>query len=326
MTYEETITKTQQELKEHASEWQDRYMKYLTNALENKESILKRREKFHTWGNLKVYYTLGKASRNSNCFDLRYQGQSVGEIRVYKNDEVKLFINEDQYGHNCDEKYFIGYPKDICVPNKKGYLWKSSIEARKFKLYFKTDPGKQGHPEARFESLLLEEFSKPNKSLPYIKPVTIGTRKDLYFQMTTPLSASGESKRFAEKKGGGIDILARKQKGATNTLTIFELKDKNEINEGPEKVICQAIAYATFIVELCNTEARDKFWEFCGFNGKKHGNETINVSILMPDPGGESYPDFTFKELSVPGSKMRLKLHCTYFDENAKITRSSLNE
>ena len=326
MTQEEVIIITQQELKEHASEWQERYLEYLTKALENKESISKRREKFHTWGNLKVYYTLGKATRNSNSFDLRYQGQSVGEIRVYKNDEVRLFINKDQYSHNCDEKYFIGYPKDICVPNKKGYLWNSSIEAREFKKYFKTDPGKQGHPEAKFESQLLEELTKTNKSLPNIQPVTIGTKKNLYFQMPTPLSASGESKKFAEKKGGGIDILARKGIGIPSTLTIFELKDKNEKNEGPEKVICQAIAYATFIVELCNTEARDKFWEFCGINSKKNGDETINVSILMPDPGGESYPDFTYKELSVPGSRMRLKLHCTYFDENSKITRSSLNE
>ena len=47
----------------------------------------------------------------------------------------------------------------------------------------------------------------------------------------------------------------------------------------------------------------------------------------MPDPGDGTVPEFMHKErvLAVPGSKMKLELHYTYYDkENATITRTSL--
>lgn len=318
MTQEEAIKLTQQEVKEHAVQWQERFYDYLRKTNENKDKILERRKKFHKWGNLTVYSTIGRAKDDSNYFDLRYEGQSVGQISVSKKDEVKLHISSDQYNNNCNEKYLKGYPKEIC---KAGcYKWHSD-EAKAYRAYFKTDPGKEGHPEHRLENLLLTELSKSDgkcKSFKYIQPITLG--KDLFFQMPTPLTASGKEIKYSEGHGG-IDILARRKEGNESYLTVFELKDDFNKTEGPDKVICQAIAYATFLVELCETKARAEFIKLCGLQKI----EKIYVSILMPEPGGKLEPDFKGKVLVVPGSTIKLVLHYTFFDKKtAKVTRSSL--
>lgn len=321
--FEDVIVTTQEELRTHKSEWEGKYIKYLHKSALNLESIKNKRQKFHKWGPLSIFYTIGRAKDNSSYFNIRYQGQSVGEIIVSNKDEVSLRISETQFKNNCNEKYFKGYPKEICIPGS--FNWKTSKEAKAFREFFKGDPGKKGHPEHRCENLLLREFSKSdgeNKSLRGIQPVTI--TKDLFFQMPTPISASGDKPYYSDGKGG-IDILARRN----GTLVVFELKDQySSNNETPTKVIKQAIAYATFLVELCKTSACDDFWKLCGFNGTAHGNETINVSVLLPDPGkDEKELSFANQELYVPGSKMKIKLHYTFFridGETASITRSTL--
>lgn len=316
----DAIVKTQFELKANESKWVEKYESYIQESVANISSIIEKRKKFHKWGNLSVYYTIGRAKDNSNNFDLRYQGQSVGEIRVFKNGKVVLAISPTQYDNNCNENYLIGYPKDICKPGT--YDWKSSKEAKAYRDYFKADPGKSGHPEHKYENLLLKEFSKKSsadKSMIGIQPVTIGTTTDLFFQMPTPLTASGEEIVYSGGHGG-IDIMARRN----DRLTILELKDEYKGTEGPDKVICQAIAYATFIVELCKTKARDDFWKLCGFNNKPTGREAINVAILMPDPDGKTTPAFVGKKYNVPGSEMTLELHYIFFDKNTiSITRTS---
>lgn len=323
MTPEEVIKKTQSELNDHKYDhktgWEKRFCKYVSQSVANIEDIIRRRKKFHKWGYLSVYYTLGRAQNNSGVFDLRYQGQSVGEIHIDKKGNVKLQISNDQYQNNCNEKYLNGYPKAIC---KQGsYDW-NSYEAKTFRSYFNSNPGKSGHPEHKYENLLLREFSEKSsktKSFTRIQPVTIGTKTDLFFQMPTPLTASGTDVLYSNGHGG-IDILARKN----GRLTIIELKDEFKSTEGPEKVINQAIAYATFIVELCNTTAKDDFWKLCGFNRKPNDNEILNVAILMPDPDGKTEPEFAGKNLNIPGSNMQLELHYIFFDkETFKITRHS---
>lgn len=320
MTIEQAILKTQKELKEHEGEWIERYSDYLSKTAANKDKILEKRRKFHKWANLSVYSSLGKAKDNSNTFDLRYEGQSVGEIKVDRRGEVYLYISPDHYKNNTNENYIKGYPNEICLAGT--YPWHSKPAAA-FRAYFKKDPGKNGHPEHKYENLLLKELSKKDstgKSLVNIQPVTIGTTSDLFFQMPTPLSASGSNIIYSGGHGG-IDILARRNK----RLTVIELKDEYKKEEGPEKVITQAIAYATFLVEICNTTAREDFWKVCGFKGKSEGNEIINVAIMMPDPGDGSKPPFVGDILNIPGSQMKLELHYIYFNkETIKITRTSL--
>lgn len=111
--------------------------------------------------------------------------------------------------------------------------------------------------------------------------------------------------------------------GGKKHLVVFELKDEYKATENPDKVISQAIAYATFIAELCKTEAADDFWSLCGINDPCNRNY-IFVSVLMPDPKDGSKP-FTGEEASIPGSNIKLKLHYMFFDkETIEITDSSL--
>ena len=315
MEYDVLIKQTQEILENNRNDWEDRFISYLSDTAKNRQRILDRRKQFHKWANLSVYFTLGRAKDNSCQFDLRYEGQSVGSVSVSKKG-VKLVIDKDQYKNNTNEKIFIGFPKEI---QPGSYNWATDAEARSFRKYFKSNPGKQLHPEHKYENLLLKEFSKNSstaKSFVRIQPVTLG--KDLLFQMPTPLSASKKEIKYS-KGHGGIDILARRG----GHLVIFELKDEYKKEEGPEKVMSQAIAYATFITELCKTKAANDFWNICGVHASNK-QKTLYVSILMPDPGTSEVP-FQGEEIKVPGSDFVFKLHYMFYDkETVTITRSSL--
>lgn len=315
MEYDVLIKQTQEILENNRNDWEDRFISYLSDTAKNRQRILDRRKQFHKWANLSVYFTLGRAKDNSGQFDLRYEGQSVGSVSVSKKG-VKLVIDKDQYKNNTNEKIFIGFPKEI---QPGSYNWATDAEARSFRKYFKSNPGKQLHPEHKYENLLLKEFSKNSstaKSFVRIQPVTLG--KDLLFQMPTPLSASKKEIKYS-KGHGGIDILATRG----GHLVIFELKDEYKKEEGPEKVMSQAIAYATFITELCKTKAANDFWNICGIHASNK-KKTLYVSILMPDPGTSEVP-FQGEEIKVPGSDFVFKLHYMFYDkETVTITRSSL--
>lgn len=312
----DAITITQLALSNNSEDWKERYAKYLKGTLRYKLDIAERRSKFHRWGGLSVYSNISKAYTNSSCFDIRCQGQSVAEIKVKKDGGVVLNITDKHSTNN--KKYFTGYPETII--SGEDIKW-DSPEAKEFRQFFSKLLTKQGHPEHRFENLLLKEFYKSRgneKSLTQIQPVTLV--KDVFFQMPTPLSASGNEIKYAGSRGGGIDILARYK----HHLTVIELKDEYKLSEGPDKVILQALAYATFIVELSKTECGDMFWELCGIRDPKN-RKIINVCILMPDPNDASVPSFAGDEIDVPNSDFRVKLHYMYFDkETVRITRTSL--
>ena len=125
--FEDVIVTTQEELRDHKSEWEGKYIEYLHNSVINLDSIKNKRQKFHKWSPLSIYYTIGRAKDNSSYFDVRYQGQSVGQISVSNKNEVSLHISKTQYDNNCNHKYFVGYPKELCLPGT--YKWKTSKEA-----------------------------------------------------------------------------------------------------------------------------------------------------------------------------------------------------
>lgn len=314
MTPQEAIAKAQTELNQHREEWEQRFIQYMSQTVANRDKIKERRKKFHKWANLSVYSTIGNAKDNKPVFDLRYQGQSVGSIVIRGND-VRLVISEKQHKNSSNPKYFNGYPKELSAGD---FSWHDK-EAKLFRKFFQNKPEKKHHPEHRLENLLLKEFSKASraeKSLAGIQPVTLGG--DIFFQLPTPLTASGSDIQYSNGHGG-IDILARRKKH----LVVFELKDEYKATENPNKVISQAIAYATFIAELCKTEAADDFWSLCRIKDPCNRNY-IFVSVLMPDPKDGSKP-FTGEEVSIPGSNIKLKLHYMFFDkETIEITDSSL--
>ena len=311
----ESIITTQNELSSNREKWEKKYCKYLAGTIQYKQGIADRRSKFHKWGGLSVYSSIGIAYKNSSCFDIRYLGQSVGEIKVVNNNEVSLNINADHDSRS--RKHFANYPDNIKIGKHK---WTSPV-GRAFRKFFSSSLEKQGHPEHRFENLLLREFHKSSridKSITQIQPVTLV--KDVFFQMPTPLTASKDEIKYSETGKGGIDILARYK----HHLTLFELKDEYKSSEGPDKVINQALAYATFIVELSKTEYGGLFWDLCGIRDPKN-RKYINVCILMPDPNDDSVPSFAGDEIEVPNSDFKFKLHYMFFDkETVKVTRTSL--
>ena len=313
MDYIEIIKATQKELDDHSKEWVEQYESYIRDTLTHIDSICDRRKQFHKWANLSVYYTIGRAKSNSPFFDLRYLGQSVGSIHCKRNG-VFLHISKDQYANNCNPDFFVGYPT-ICKAGE--YDWKKDEVAKAFRAYFQTRPEKKKHPEHRYENLLLNEFFKKtskDKSLLGIQPITIGKNTDLFFQMPTPLTASKNFIKFS-KGHGGIDILARHNR----VLTVIELKDEYQ---NPDEVIRQAIAYATFIVELCKTRAKSDFWKLCGFSNDSQ--MIINVVCMLPASVDKAEPSFAKKIVVVPNSDFQLCLHYIYFDKEAKITKTSL--
>lgn len=137
------------------------------------------------------------------------------------------------------------------------------------------------------ESKLLKNFSKKSsdgKIIRNIQPVTM-LKESLFFQMPTPLKASNAKDgiiEYSAENGGGIDILARIGRGTTY-LAIIELKDKYEKNEPPEKAVCQAIAYATFIRELLRSKSGKKWWRFFGFGGDLPKSLKLFAIIAMPN-------------------------------------------
>lgn len=298
----ESIVATQKVLTFNREKWEKKYSEYLKGTIRQKQVIAERRSRFKKWGALNVYSSIGKAYKNSSSFDIRYLGQSVGEISVNDREDVYLNITEEHDSRS--RKYFAGYPKAI-MPGK--HKWTSPTAAA-FRRFFSQSVGKQGHPEHRFENMLLKQFNKncgKDKSITQIQPVTLV--KDVFFQMPTPLTASKDRIKYSENGKGGIDILARYKS-----------------SEGPDRVILQALAYATFVVELIKTEYGDLFWDLCKIRNPQN-RKLINVSILMPDPNDNSIPSFAGDEIAVPDSDIRFKLHYMYFDkETVKITRTSL--
>ncbi len=314
MTPQEAIIQAQAELNSHRDEWENRFVQYLRQTVSNLDNIKERRKKFHKWANLSVYSSIGNAKDNKPFFDLRYQGQSVGSV-VISDDGVKLVISKTQHKNNSNPKYFEDYPEELTHGE---FPWNREM-ARRFRKYFRTAPEKKRHPEHRLENLLLKEFSKTHseeKSLAGIQPVTLG--KDVFFQLPTPLTASGNSIQYSNGHGG-IDILARRK----HHLVVFELKDEYKATENPDKVILQAIAYATFIAELCKTDAADDFWTLCGIKRQSCRND-IYVSVLMPAPKDGAKP-FRGEKISIPNSNIKLNLHYMFFDKDTiEITETSL--
>lgn len=284
--YEDTI-KTVQELLEKNKEWESRYAGYIDTISSNSE-IKNAREKFNVPSQFTLHMSVSKATGLTKSvvkFDLRYHGHNIGCLKVNKGTvELEAVKNKDI----------------ISAMNKAGIVYKDELngtinwnKARKFrKIYAELENNNvklTKNKEHELESKLLKNFSKTSsdgKFIRNIQPVTM-LKESLFFQMPTPLKASNAKDgiiEYSAEKGGGIDILARIGRGGKNTyLAIIELKDKYEKNEPPEKAICQAIAYATFISELLRSKSGKKWWKFFGFRSGIPKSLKLFAIIAMPN-------------------------------------------
>ena len=167
-------------------------------------------------------------------------------------------------------------------------------------------------PEHDMECELLKNFSQKSsvgKAIPYIQPVMIcdtGAR----FQMPTAIKASSAKDGIIEySNSSGIDILARAGKGRGTKLAVLELKDSYSKSEPPEKVMHQAVAYATFIRELLRSDCGEKWWEFFGFGGNIPQKLEIKAIVVMPyDANAET----NFGGMGLPIDNDTIKLGYIY--------------
>lgn len=281
--YSEVIKKTKH-LIESEEEWIARYKKYIKKINDNREQLEEARNKFNVPKPFKLYMPISKAM--NSVFNLRFCGQDVADLKINTDNEVVIRFNKKaknifELMSSEDKKYFENL-------EEQDYLWKEK-EASRFRKIFKEFSSEKlcGQPEHKLESYLLDNYLQKysqGKEIVNIQPVTM-LKADGFFQMPTPLKASNAKDgiiEYSAEKGGGIDILARIGHGNTH-LAIIELKDKYEKNEPPEKAICQAIAYATFIRELLRSESGEKWWEFFRFGGDIPRSLKLFAIISMPN-------------------------------------------
>jgi len=305
------------------SEWIPRYKGYAT-AINGKSSLIKQASlRFGSTPNLDIYLPTSKAKQaNSRTvfFDVRYKGQSVGELLI-RDHGVSIRFHTDK-NNTC----YSAYPKKLFdIPDNGEKDWLSQ-EAILFRKFFASAPSrKKGkYFEHDFESQLLNQFSKKTSNGKYLRNIQPIRLLGKNFQMPTPITASRAkdgAMDYSKHNGGGIDILVRQGIGNGVCLTVIELKDECVAHEPPERAIMQAIAYATFLQKLLRTPEADSvgWWSFFGFNGSIPKRLKIRAVIAMPR-GDYFDTSFAMEKLDIPNSSDCLELHYLYFNADTNIT------
>lgn len=278
----------QNELQNNTS-WRDVYDNYAEDMLENRSKIEEYKRKFNIPKPLECYITLGNIAKGKTIYDLRYLGQSVGEIHIVDGNPV-LVVSEKKA--EASKKYF-GYN----LGSINSELWTTGTKAKLFRAFYKKEVEKDKFPrqkEHMVEARLFQELSKTigcDKQLKYIQPVKFA---GCFTHMKTAVAAckSKEGKISVSNTGGEIDIFCRRKVNPRESrLTVIEVKDKVERNESFEEAMFQAVSYAVFVRELLHSSSGSKWMQIWGINKKKTEGITINAVVAIPK-GNEEVPNF----------------------------------
>lgn len=300
------VLKVQDRLNQNP-EWKTRYEEYAEKLIANSKLILEIKQKFREWKPLFLYMNVTSAKSNL-IFSLRYLGQDVAKLKVGTD---QIIISTEGFG----EKNLRDFECEVKL-NK--CQWRSK-EAKSFRNHFSGNPKRtidsgKGNDEHRIESLLLSEFSKKSsvdKILCNIQPVKLACISR--FQMPTSINASNINKlEYSGSHGGGIDILSRIGTGGGVKLCIMEVKDTNNPQEPPAKVIQQGLAYATFIRELLRSNSGEAWWKLFGFNGKLPAQLKLYVACVMPSL---DINDVSFTDEKIKIENDTIQFHFVYFEE-----------
>lgn len=309
MEYIKTVENVNNLLKDN-KEWIIRYKDYAEIISKNHQQFKDSKKTFRINPPLRLYSSIILLINKGIKYDLRFLGQSVADINIKQGDIIITTKDKDK----ANVKYF-GVNRPL-----KNEKW-NSYQASKFRSDFKKCTDVKGHSkEHNVESALLSEFQRKNRSekaLYNIQPVLLA---NAFFQMATPLKASSIPIDYAKNnKGGGIDILSRvKHKDNSVRLCIMELKDEYTKKEPPEKVMKQAVAYATFIANLLRSESGNNWYKLFGFSGNVPGILIIDVSTVMPYPEKEVPVDFNNERIQISDNTF-IELYSLYFKEKSKI-------
>ena len=298
MEYKDFVQRTKDLLDSQKSGWECRYNGYAADILANEDNYINGAGKFRINDPLVVYSSISKVKDTKRfCYDLRFAGQSVGNIVVGKDGIPKLNVSETQA--ICARNNF-GFHDSVLINDED---WSEGMNAKRFRDFYRAeisyDTVHVKSNEHKIESLMLKEFSKSEKSenklLRNIQPVTLGKK---FFQLTTPLSASNMKNNDGLPEfvncnagGGGIDILARVvHKGVFGTrLAVIELKDENKDSEPQKDVMFQALAYATFVACLLRSGRGKEWWQILR-NSKREADvpEDLHLDVVTLMPKGNS--------------------------------------
>lgn len=281
--YQLWAEKVQQELQRN-TDWIERYDDYADDILRNKDKIYKYRKNFHVPKPLGCYITMGNSKDGKTVYDLRYLGQSVGDISINKDHDLVLNVSEDKMKYfelsKCDDFKEIGR-----IENES---WSNGKKARVFRKFYREIVDKEKLPrqkEHMVEARLFQELSKQigiDKQLRDIQPIEFA---GCLTHMKTAVPASKSSKGIisVSNAGGEIDIFCRRKVSSKESrLTVIEVKDKVEKNESFEEAMFQAISYAVFIRELLYSSSGSKWMQIWGINGKNKDAFTINAVVAIP--------------------------------------------
>ena len=287
-------------------EWIVRYKHYIDTLAEKKAAgtFSWAQRQFSVPAPFQLYLSLSmaihKCTAKRTAFELRFHGQSVAVLFVdnQKEKTVSLQVKKAPAVYKVlREKSEADAAYLSSLDPSALYDWHGE-EARNFRRIYAgleralATNGQShllGQPEHNMESFLLANYAKKRsdeKEIAYIQPVTM-LDTSARFQMPTPIKASSvkngiDTLSYAGKSGGGIDILARVGSGRSTALAVMELKDENKDSEPPHKVICQAIAYATFLRELLRGESGEDWWHFFGFGGSVPKKLVLKAVVVMP--------------------------------------------
>jgi len=301
---QETAEKAENELKKN-DEWIKRYANYASIIKNNLTAIKNVRKKFRVDKPLYVYSNISKIrdakKEEAVTFDLRYRGQSVGNIE-YRDNILKMVTKD-----NTEE--FFG------IKGGETLDWDNN-DARAFRSYFSSfPPNKKDKKESRCESALLTELSKTigrDKLLKNIQPVRLA---DCRFQMPTPFSASKEEIEYVAANGGGIDLLCRTKHGNKSILNVFELKDEYE---APYNVLKQIITYSVFINRLFKTSEANSgiWWKLFNFGEIPDPALPLNINAVVALPfNKDRNNDESFKHKIIKlNNENCITLHYFWFD------------
>lgn len=321
---QDIVKKTKQILADKKPVWEKAYNRYANDIKANTKKYELNAKKFQVNAPLTVYSSIGKVmtEKPTTVYDLRYAGQSVGEIHVNNKGEALLYVTDKQADYAKDN---FGFKQSSPL---NGVDWHKAEAAVDFRKAYQANSTKEvgiKSEEHRIENFLLKEFAKKTraeeKKLCNIQPVRLGGK---FFQLTTPFKASTHEPTFSindknpEKPGatgGGIDILTRvRHSPRESRIAIIELKDENDNKESQKVVMTQALTYATFVAYLLRSESGKDWWNLFRNNNQTEKNVPqhlhLDVITLMPEGTSE---EGDLNPIPIPEANATLHLYTLYY-------------
>lgn len=293
--------------------WEQRYDEYIDGLDENREKIAAARKLFHGSLGIDFYITFGNAKNGDTVFDIRHLGQSVGCLKIDKENNIKLSVDDE---HSANSLNYFGY--DVGVINSVN--WGTDEKSKLFRKFYKEHSDKAPRQkEHMVESALFTELEKSssfNKNLCYITPVSFC---NLRFHLKTALKAckSKNDEIAISESGGEIDLLARRRVNVGNSrLVVIEIKDENKKTESFDLAIKQAISYTVFLIKLLRGNNGRKWAQILGMPSLSEDDKLIVDAVAaMPHQDGLE-PSFRGEEILVT-TKDSICLH--YMELSTKI-------